>query len=114
MDDQQENVIDELARARQWRRSRSKPAHPTSEAAEARSDAPKSIADSLLVPAKMLTRAASVGDQLTDEQRSGAAAQPARDGEESRHVDFMWPYWNILDYTPEGRPVDNTPRLDHG
>jgi predicted dithiol-disulfide oxidoreductase (DUF899 family) len=37
-----------------------------------------------------------------------------RDGEESRHVDFMWPYWNILDYTPEGRPVDNAPRLEYG
>jgi predicted dithiol-disulfide oxidoreductase (DUF899 family) len=36
-----------------------------------------------------------------------------RDGEESRHVDFMWPYWNILDCTPEGRPKDNTPRLEY-
>jgi predicted dithiol-disulfide oxidoreductase (DUF899 family) len=36
------------------------------------------------------------------------------DGEESRHVDFMWPYWNILDYTPAGSPPDNAPRLDSG
>jgi predicted dithiol-disulfide oxidoreductase (DUF899 family) len=36
-----------------------------------------------------------------------------RDGEESRHVDFMWPYWNILDHTPEGRPKGNTPRLEY-
>jgi predicted dithiol-disulfide oxidoreductase (DUF899 family) len=36
-----------------------------------------------------------------------------RDGEESRHVDFMWPYWNILDCTPEGRPKENTPRLQY-
>lgn len=36
-----------------------------------------------------------------------------RDGEEPRHVDFMWPYWNILDYTPEGRPTDNAPRLEY-
>jgi predicted dithiol-disulfide oxidoreductase (DUF899 family) len=35
------------------------------------------------------------------------------DGEESRHVDFLWPYWNILDCTPEGRPKENTPRLDY-
>lgn len=34
-----------------------------------------------------------------------------REGEESRHVDFMWPYWNVLDCTPEGRPKENTPRL---
>lgn len=36
-----------------------------------------------------------------------------REGEESRHVDFMWPYWNILDCTPEGRPKENTPRLEY-
>ena len=35
------------------------------------------------------------------------------EGEESRHVDFMWPYWNILDCTPDGRPKDNTPRLEY-
>jgi predicted dithiol-disulfide oxidoreductase (DUF899 family) len=35
------------------------------------------------------------------------------EGEESRHVDFMWPYWNILDCTPEGRPKENTPRLEY-
>ena len=35
------------------------------------------------------------------------------DGEESRHVDFMWPYWNILDYTPDGRPRENAPRLEY-
>ena len=34
-------------------------------------------------------------------------------GEESRHVDFMWPYWNILDCTPEGRPQENTPRVQY-
>ena len=36
------------------------------------------------------------------------------EGEESRHVDFMWPYWNILDCTPAGRPEENTPRLEYG
>ena len=25
----------------------------------------------------------------------------------------QWPYWNILDCTPEGRPEDNTPRLEY-
>ena len=35
------------------------------------------------------------------------------EGEESGHVDFMWPDWNILDCTPEGRPNDNTPRLEY-
>ncbi len=35
------------------------------------------------------------------------------EGKESRHVDFMWPYWNILDCTPDGRPKENTPRLEY-
>jgi hypothetical protein len=80
MDDQHQNVIDELARARQWRRSRSKPARPTSEATKARSDAPKRIADSLLVPAHMLPAARPVDRSHADDQRSGAP-QPADPGD---------------------------------
>jgi hypothetical protein len=53
MDDQRGNVIDGTERARQWRRSRPKTG-PTAESTEARSDAPKSLAGSLLVPAEML------------------------------------------------------------
>jgi len=30
-----------------------------------------------------------------------------------RHVDFMWPLWNILDRTPEGRGSDWGPRLEY-
>ncbi len=29
----------------------------------------------------------------------------------ARHVDFMWPLWNIFDCTPEGRGTDWMPRL---
>lgn len=53
MDDQQGNVIDGTERARQWRRSRSSTG-PAADSAETRSDAPKSFAGSLLVPAEML------------------------------------------------------------
>lgn len=35
------------------------------------------------------------------------------EGEETRHVDFMWPMWSIFDRTPEGRGTD-APRLDYG
>jgi predicted dithiol-disulfide oxidoreductase (DUF899 family) len=28
---------------------------------------------------------------------------PAEPGQNARHVDFMWPHWNILDTTPGGR-----------
>jgi hypothetical protein len=80
MDDLEGNVIDGTERARQWRRSRSKAARPTSEGADARSDAPKSIAASLLVPADMLPAAAPADEQLTGDQRSGAIAHPADPG----------------------------------
>jgi hypothetical protein len=76
MDDQLGNVIDGTARARHWRRSTSKtrPADGT----EARSDAPKSFAGSLLVPAEMLT-AAPAEEPLVDraEQSRTQAALPS-------------------------------------
>jgi len=28
---------------------------------------------------------------------------------ESNHVDTVWPYWNLMDFTPEGRPDLDTP-----
>ena len=53
MDDERGHVIDGTERASQWRRSR--PAPPAGEQAdEPRSDAPKSIASSLLVPADLV------------------------------------------------------------
>lgn len=27
----------------------------------------------------------------------------------SNHVDTVWPYWNLLDFTPDGRPNRDTP-----
>jgi predicted dithiol-disulfide oxidoreductase (DUF899 family) len=27
----------------------------------------------------------------------------------SNHVDTVWPYWNLMDFTPEGRPQRDTP-----
>ena len=34
-------------------------------------------------------------------------------GQDPRHVDTIWPLWNMLDYTPEGRGVDWRPRLTY-
>ena len=28
---------------------------------------------------------------------------------EQNHVDTVWPYWNLMDFTPEGRPGYDTP-----
>jgi predicted dithiol-disulfide oxidoreductase (DUF899 family) len=29
------------------------------------------------------------------------------------HVDTVWPYWNLMDFTPEGRPDIDTPPQDY-
>jgi predicted dithiol-disulfide oxidoreductase (DUF899 family) len=30
----------------------------------------------------------------------------------ANHVDTVWPYWNLMDFTPEGRPDRDTPPQD--
>jgi predicted dithiol-disulfide oxidoreductase (DUF899 family) len=37
---------------------------------------------------------------------------PAR-GQNERHIDMMWPLWNLLDMTPAGRGTDWFPRLSY-
>ena len=39
-------------------------------------------------------------------------AKPER-GQNMRHVDMIWPLWNLLDLTPEGRGRDWYPRLSY-
>ena len=34
-------------------------------------------------------------------------------GQDPRHVDFIWPLWNVLDRTPEGRGSDWGPQLKY-
>jgi predicted dithiol-disulfide oxidoreductase (DUF899 family) len=36
---------------------------------------------------------------------------PAEPGQDGRHVDMIWPLWNLLDLTPEGRGQKWTPKL---
>ncbi len=38
---------------------------------------------------------------------------PAEPGQDGRHVDLIWPLWNLFDFTPEGRGTDWRPRLDY-
>lgn len=40
------------------------------------------------------------------------AAKSAPD-QNGRHVDLLWPLWNVLDLTPEGRGTDWYPKLDY-
>jgi hypothetical protein len=79
MDDQHGNVIDGKARARQWRRSPAKAGAARTDHDGARSDAPKSIAGSLLVPVEMLPPLAPASEQLSEEP-SRNATPPADRG----------------------------------
>lgn len=38
---------------------------------------------------------------------------PRESGQGHRHVDLIWPLWNVLDLTPEGRGKDWTPQLGY-
>ena len=36
---------------------------------------------------------------------------PKESGQDGRHVDMIWPLWNMFDYTPEGRGANWYPKL---
>jgi predicted dithiol-disulfide oxidoreductase (DUF899 family) len=38
---------------------------------------------------------------------------PPEPGQNQRHVDMIWPLWNLLDFTPEGRGTDWYPSLTY-
>ena len=38
---------------------------------------------------------------------------PSDPGQNQRHVDMIWPLWNLLDFTPEGRGSDWHPSLTY-
>jgi predicted dithiol-disulfide oxidoreductase (DUF899 family) len=38
---------------------------------------------------------------------------PSEPGQDGRHVDLLWPLWNLFDYTPEGRGTNWYPRLSY-
>ena len=41
------------------------------------------------------------------------AAVPEDKGQHGRHVDPIWPLWNLLDFTPEGRGKNWYPKLSY-
>jgi predicted dithiol-disulfide oxidoreductase (DUF899 family) len=43
------------------------------------------------------------GEQIRHSWASELMFAPRNDGLEARHVDLIWPIWNVLDVTPEGR-----------
>ena len=43
------------------------------------------------------------GDEFRHRWATELMFAPRDDGEEPRHVDSIWPIWNVLDMTPGGR-----------
>jgi predicted dithiol-disulfide oxidoreductase (DUF899 family) len=55
------------------------------------------------------------GDRFRHTWASELMFAPREEGLEPRHVDSIWPLWNVLDVTPEGRGTgSNLPSLDYG
>jgi predicted dithiol-disulfide oxidoreductase (DUF899 family) len=38
---------------------------------------------------------------------------PSDTGQDGRHVDMIWPLWNLFDFTPDGRGTDWYPKLKY-
>jgi predicted dithiol-disulfide oxidoreductase (DUF899 family) len=52
------------------------------------------------------------GDQIRHSWATELMFAPREEGEEPRHVDSIWPIWNVLDLTPAGRGADSAfPKL---
>ena len=113
MDDKSGNVIDGTARARQWRRSRSKARSEENGGTDIRSDAPKSFASSLLVPADMVhgvlgpaaEQQSALGDGLDGEHdETDAGAPNPTVGPPERRNPFLAPEAAVVGATdPEKR-----------
>ncbi len=54
------------------------------------------------------------GDGIRHSWATELMFAPRDEGEEPRHVDSIWPIWNVLDMTPEGRGTEtDVPGLDY-
>jgi predicted dithiol-disulfide oxidoreductase (DUF899 family) len=55
------------------------------------------------------------GDHFRHAWASELMYAPREEGMEARHVDSIWPIWNVLDLTPEGRDTEPSfPSLHYG
>ncbi len=53
------------------------------------------------------------GDRIYHRWASELLFAPADKGQHARHVDFIWPLWNVFDATPIGRGTDWHPKLSY-
>ena len=55
------------------------------------------------------------GEELRHSWATELMFAPREEGEDARHVDSIWPVWNVLDMTPEGRGTEGAfPQLRYG
>jgi predicted dithiol-disulfide oxidoreductase (DUF899 family) len=48
------------------------------------------------------------GDRFRHSWATEFMFAPRDEGEDPRHVDSIWPIWNVLDMTPEGRGTESS------
>jgi predicted dithiol-disulfide oxidoreductase (DUF899 family) len=53
------------------------------------------------------------GDAISHFYNTELLFAPKEKGMDGRHVDLIWPLWNLLDFTPEGRGTDWYPKLSY-
>ena len=53
------------------------------------------------------------GDRIHHVYNTELMFAPRAKGQDARHVDSIWPLWNLLDLTPEGRGADWYPKLEY-
>lgn len=53
------------------------------------------------------------GDKLCHFYNTELFFTPSEPGQHPRHVDLIWPLWNLFDLTPEGRGTDWYPKLSY-
>jgi predicted dithiol-disulfide oxidoreductase (DUF899 family) len=54
------------------------------------------------------------GDAMRHAWATELMFAPREEGEDPRHVDSIWPLWNVLDMTPDGRGTDpDLPKIDY-
>jgi predicted dithiol-disulfide oxidoreductase (DUF899 family) len=95
----------EFTRARGWRRLRLLSSAGTSYNRDYHGEAPDGSQWPMM---NVFVRRKGVIRHFWGTELLGAKAEP---GQDDRHVDMLWPLWNALDLTPEGRSKDWYPKL---
>lgn len=100
--------VAEFARARGWRKLRLLSSAGNSYNRDYHGEGPDGSQWPML---NVFVRRKGVIRHFWGSELLAAKSEPGQNG---RHVDMLWPLWNALDLTPEGRGKDWYPKLDDG